>query len=38
MADTGLLFVGLYRGREVYPYPDLADELRAIRRDARPRW
>ncbi len=32
-ADTGLLFVGLYRGREVYPYPDIADGLRAMRRE-----
>jgi hypothetical protein len=32
-ADSGLLLTALYRGRDVYPYPDLADGLRAIRRE-----
>jgi predicted ATPase len=31
--DTRLLAVGLYRGREAYPYPELADGLGAIRRE-----
>lgn len=31
--DSSLLVVGLYRGREVYPCPELADGLRSIRRE-----